>query len=73
MEGEKLISGTAHADNSAPAVMGGIVLIRGYQPLDMVRLPVPDSFCFSVIHPHIVVSTKRPATSFARRFPCARP
>ena len=58
MEGEKLISGTAHADNSAPAVMGGIVLIRGYQPLDMVRLPVPDSFCFSVIHPHIVVSTK---------------
>lgn len=58
MQGEKLISGTAHADNSAPAVMGGIVFIRGYEPLDIVSLPVPDSFCFSVVHPHIMVSTK---------------
>lgn len=58
MQGEKLISGTAHADNSAPAVMGGIVFIRGYDPLDIVSLPVPDSFCFSVVHPHIMVSTK---------------
>ena len=58
MEGEKLISGTAHADNSAPAVLGGIVFIRGYEPLDLISLPVPASFCFSVVHPHIMVSTK---------------
>lgn len=58
MQGEKLISGTAHADNSAPSVMGGIVLIRGYEPLDVVSLPVPPSFCFSVVHPHIMVSTR---------------
>ena len=57
MQGEKLISGTAHADNSAPSVMGGIVLIRGYEPLDIVSLPVPEAFCFSVVHPHIMVST----------------
>lgn len=58
MQGEKLISGTAHADNSAPSVMGGIVFIRGYEPLDVVSLPVPEAFCFSVVHPHIMVSTK---------------
>lgn len=58
MQGEKLISGTAHADNSAPSVMGGIVLIRGYEPLDVVGLPVPEAFCFSVVHPHIMVSTR---------------
>lgn len=58
MEGEKLISGgTAHADNVAPAVLGGIVLMRGYDPLDMVRVPVPAQMCCSVAHPAIVVKT----------------
>ena len=59
MEGEYLASGGYHADNAAPAVMGGIVLIRGYEPLDMVKLPVPGNFYCAVIHPQIVVSTKQ--------------
>ena len=58
MQGEKQMRDTAHADNSAPSVMGGIVFIRGYEPLDVVSLPVPEAFCFSVVHPHIMVSTK---------------
>jgi len=58
MEGEFLASGGYHADNAAPAVMGGIVLIRGYEPLDLIKLPVPGNFYCSVIHPNIVVSTK---------------
>lgn len=59
MEGEKLISGgTPHADNVAPAIMGGVVMMRGYDPLDASRLPVPDNFCCSVVHPDIMVSTK---------------
>ena len=58
MEGEKLISGTPHADNVAPAIIGGVVFIRGYNPTDMVRLPVPDNFYCTVVHPHITVSTK---------------
>lgn len=69
MQGEKLISGTAHADNSAPAVMGGIVFIRGYEPLDIVSLPVPDSFCFSVVHPHIMVSTKEARDVLRKEIP----
>ncbi|MBO4447694.1 MAG: homoserine kinase [Bacteroidales bacterium] len=58
MEGENLASGGYHADNAAPAVMGGIVLIRGYEPLDLIKLPVPGNFYCSVAHPHIMVSTK---------------
>ncbi len=58
MEGEKLISGTPHADNVAPAIIGGVVFIRGYNPTDLIRLPVPDNFYCTVIHPHITVSTK---------------
>ncbi len=58
MEGENLASGGYHADNAAPSMMGGIVLIRGYEPLDLIPLPVPDNFYCSVVHPEIVVSTK---------------
>ena len=58
MEGENLASGGYHADNAAPALLGGIILIRGYEPLDLVRLPVPDDFYCTVVHPRIVVSTK---------------
>ena len=58
MEGEKLISnGVPHADNVAPAILGGVVLLRSYDPLDIVRLPVPEEFCCTVAHPEIMVST----------------
>lgn len=58
MEGENLASGGYHADNAAPAVMGGIILIRGYEPLDLINLPVPGNFYCAVVHPDIVVTTK---------------
>ena len=58
MQGEALLGGTAHADNVGPALLGGVVLIRGYEPFDIVRLPVPDNFFYAVAHPAIVVSTK---------------
>lgn len=58
MEGERLVSGgTAHADNVGPAIAGGIVLIRGYEPLDYIRIPAPEGLYAAVIHPHITVST----------------
>src|SRR5210317_571592 len=41
MIGEYVASGSYHADNVAPALLGGIVLIRGYNPLDYIKLPVP--------------------------------
>lgn len=37
---EEAVAGR-HADNLAPSLLGGIVLIRSMDPLDLVRLPVP--------------------------------
>jgi homoserine kinase len=57
MEGERAASGSPHADNVAPSVMGGIVLVRSYDPLDIVRLPVPANLYIVVVHPHCAVPT----------------
>ena len=57
MEGERAASGTPHADNVAPSVMGGIVLVRSYQPFDVIALPLPENLHISVVHPHCEVST----------------
>jgi homoserine kinase len=57
MAGEQAACGSAHADNVAPAIVGGIVLIRSYDPFELVRLPVPDGLFVAIVHPHCRVST----------------
>ncbi|MCM3880911.1 MAG: homoserine kinase [Vicinamibacterales bacterium] len=57
MEGERAASGSPHADNVAPSVLGGIVLVRSLEPLEVLSLPVPDSLHVVVVHPHCEVST----------------
>lgn len=57
MEGERIACGTAHADNVAPSLLGGFVIIRSYDPLDIIRVRCPDDLYCSVIHPHIQVKT----------------
>ncbi|POY39138.1 homoserine kinase [Solitalea longa] len=57
MEGERLASGTAHADNIAPAIFGGFTLVRSYQPLDIISIDTPDELYATVIHPQIEVKT----------------
>jgi homoserine kinase len=57
MEGERAASGTPHADNVAPSVLGGIVLVRSYEPFEVVSLPVPPELRVVVVHPHCEVST----------------
>ncbi|WP_185849346.1 homoserine kinase [Blattabacterium cuenoti] len=57
MEGERVASGTAHADNVAPAIMGGVTLVRSYKPLDITKLHVPNELWVSIIHPQIEVKT----------------
>lgn len=58
MLGEKLAAGAAHADNVAPALLGGFVLIRSYDPLDVIQLPTPEKLYCTLIHPQIEVKTK---------------
>ena len=58
MFGEEVACGSGHADNVAPALYGGFVLIRSYDPLDVIKLPAPDALYASVIHPQIEIKTK---------------
>lgn len=57
MEGERLASEVAHADNVAPALLGGFTLVRSYAPLDVLSLPVPEKLMATVIHPQIELKT----------------
>jgi homoserine kinase len=57
MEAEKIACGTAHADNVAPALLGGFILIRSYTPLDIVEIPYPENLYCTIIHPHIELRT----------------
>ncbi|MDR3132554.1 MAG: homoserine kinase [Prevotellaceae bacterium] len=56
MQGERAASGTAHADNVAPALLGGFTLIRSYTPLDIIPLPHPPLYA-TIVHPQIEVRT----------------
>lgn len=58
MEGERVACGSAHADNVAPALLGGFVLVRSYAPLDIISIPYPPSLYCTLIHPHVEVSTE---------------
>nr|WP_322624736.1 homoserine kinase [uncultured Flavobacterium sp.] len=58
MQGEKLASGSAHADNVAPALLGGFTLVRSYEPLDIIAIKAPSELYTTVIHPQIELKTK---------------
>lgn len=58
MFGEEVACGSAIADNVAAAIYGGFVLVRSYQPLEIVKLPVPEELRVVAIHPQIEVKTK---------------
>jgi homoserine kinase len=40
-----------HLDNLAPAMLGGILLIRSTDPPDVVRIPVPNALRVVLVHP----------------------
>jgi homoserine kinase len=58
MEAERVACGSAHADNIAPSLLGGFVLIRSYHPLDIISIPFPDYLCCVLVHPNIELKTK---------------
>ena len=58
LEGEKVASGATHADNIAPALLGGITLIRGYDPLDIKHIPYPADLWCAIVHPALEIRTQ---------------
>ncbi len=57
-EAEQLADGSWHADNVAPSLYGGFVLIRDNESLDVVGLPTIPGLRAVVIYPHIKLLTK---------------
>ena len=57
MEGESAASGSLHADNVAPVLFGGIVLIRSYDPFDTISLPVPKNLFCTAVLPDLTIYT----------------
>lgn len=56
MDGEVLASGSRHADNLAPCIYGGLVLIRDTATLDVVSLQHPELY-ITLVHPQIEIKT----------------
>jgi len=51
LSAEESVSGR-HADNVAPSLFGGIVLVRSLNPLDLIQLPVPDELRVVLVRPN---------------------
>jgi len=62
--GEEFVTGSRHADNVAPSMLGGFIIIRRYDPLDLVRLEPPSNLGIVVVTPKIEVPEEK--TKYAR-------
>ena len=59
IQAEEAVCGSGHADNVAPALMGGITLIRNYHPLEILSLPVPPRLTCAVCVPGLQLNTAK--------------
>lgn len=50
LEAESIVAGR-HLDNIAPSLLGGLVLIRSLDPIDVVAVPVPERLWIVLAHP----------------------
>ena len=57
MEGEKFVSGSYHADNVAPIILGGITLVRSIDEIDVIKLPSPKTLEVIIVRPNIEIKT----------------
>lgn len=58
MEGEIVASGSAHIDNIAPCLFGGLVLTVGIDDPRVKQIPVPASLRCVLVHPHMSLGTR---------------
>lgn len=58
VEGEQIADGAFHADNVGPSLLGGMILIRDNETLDIKKLHIPLGLYAAVIYPHVEVLTR---------------
>lgn len=59
MEGERAACGAAHADNVAPALLGGVTVMVGMAPPRIVRLNPPRGVCIVIVSPKMKVGDEK--------------
>ena len=69
---ERAAAGVGHADNAAPALMGGVVLIRSSDPPDLVRLPVPAGLAVALLSPDVEIRTAAARSMLPTEIPLTR-
>ncbi|MDE2761408.1 MAG: homoserine kinase [Gemmatimonadota bacterium] len=69
--GEREGSGANHADNVAPSLAGGFVLVLPGRTPQVVELPTPAGLTLAVAHPAIEVETLRARTILGDTIPLA--
>ena len=57
MKGEAVASKSEHADNIAPAILGGFTLVKQNNPLEVIQLPTPKALHAVIVHPQIEIKT----------------
>jgi len=57
IESETSIGGTEHADNAAPSLLGGLILVRALNPVDIIKLPIPNNLYYALVHPQVEINT----------------
>lgn len=67
--GERRGSGADHADNLAPSLAGGFVLVLPSRPPRIVQLPTPGELTVAVVHPAMEVETRRARTLLGDTIP----
>ena len=71
IEGEKIASEAIHVDNLSPCLWGGFILVRGYHPIDIVPIRVPDSLWCTIVHPHMEIRTRESRKTLPKTLPLA--
>jgi homoserine kinase len=71
LEGERLGAGSVHADNVAPCLCGGFVLVRRPDPPEVIQLPVPPGLMAVVVHPDLEIETARARAMLGATVPLA--
>ena len=69
MIGERKGSGADHADNAAPSLAGGFVLVLPGRPPEMVALPTPPDLVVAIVHPALEVETRHARTVLGDTIP----
>jgi homoserine kinase len=67
--GEEIASGCIHADNVAPCLFGGFILIRGYNPTDIIPLSSPKKLFCTILHPQFEVKTAEARKLIKKKLP----